>query len=126
MYCKQCGFEVSQQERLCSNCGENNDNYVPVAKNDYQEINQSTLNQNYNQSQYQQEYKYQQQYAPTSSAALICGIISIFFAGLILGIIGLVLASKPNAAHKTAARVTSIIGIVGWALLVILQIALNA
>lgn len=117
MYCKQCGFEVSRQERLCSNCGENNENYSPEVRSESQGSGQPAFNQNYYQIQYQEKEE------PKSSAALVCGIISIFFAGLILGVIGLVLASKPNAEHKTAARVTSIVGIVGWVVLIILGIA---
>jgi len=80
----------------------------------------------------------QQQNAPYAVAALVLGICSIvfgcFFVGLVLGIIGLVLANKGIREFRanperykgygmlSAGRVTSIIGIVFGALYIVYYI----
>lgn len=75
---------------------------------------------NYQQPYYQQyqQYPYQQQGESAANAALICGIISLFIAGLILGIIAVVQASNAKkqgyiGGKATAGMVTGIIGIAG-------------
>lgn len=80
----------------------------------------------------------QQQNAPYAVAALVLGICSLvfgcFFVGLVLGIIGLVLANKGIAAYLAnperytgygmlkAGRITSIIGIVFGSLYIVYYI----
>lgn len=58
-----------------------------------------------------------------ATGCLVCGIISIFICGLILGIVGLVLGSNAKkqgyvGGKLTAGIVCSIIGLVGWGILV--------
>ena len=92
--CVNCGNKVESHQRFCPTCG---------AQNEYSFTSPgSTVSEK----------------PKESSAALVCGILSLFFAGFILGVIALVLASKENAAHKTAARVLGIIGIVGWVIFI--------
>lgn len=81
-----------------------------------------------------QQYNYQQPYRhPGESAAtgaLICGIISLFVFGFILGIIAIVQASSAKklgyvGGKATAGMVLGIIGIVGGTLVNVLLIALS-
>lgn len=100
------------------------------------------------QQQFQQQPQYQYQYPqgypvqkpniPNAVAAMVLGILSIvtscWFVGLILGIIGLVLANKGKQIYETApnnyggygmlnaGRITSIIGICIGGLYVLISI----
>jgi len=60
-----------------------------------------------------------------ATASLVCGIISLFFAGLILGIIAITQGRKAKrfgymGGRATAGIVMGIIGIIGWVIIVIL------
>lgn len=117
MKCPTCGREVAQNEKICAFCGENNEYYIePVTTILYEP--KSSFNQN-NQTGNQQPNIHHTQNTVIvtqnkSSAALVCGIIGIFFAGLIFGILSLTLSTKPNCSHPTAAKVLGIIDIVGF------------
>ena len=81
-YCPRCGAQLSDDAAFCSNCG------TPF---------EAQQTQYQYPPQYQQAPQYQQQ-APVSNGkatgSMVCGIISLFVAGLILGIIAIVLANK--------------------------------
>lgn len=62
---------------------------------------------------------------PKAIASLVCGIVSIFFLGLVLGIIAIALGSQVRksaavgtTSYKlaTAGMIVGIVGLVGWAL----------
>jgi len=76
-------------------------------------------NPQYNQ-QYQQQPAAADQKNGKALASLICGIVSLFVFGLILGIVAIVLGvqarSNPNRrGMATAGIVFGVIGIIGWA-----------
>lgn len=48
----------------------------------------------------------------TSYISIICAIIGIFFLGIILGIIAIVLSKKPESKNKQAAFILGIVDIV--------------
>lgn len=106
MYCSNCGAKVGDS-KFCSNCG--------------MEQKRSTQNTNDPFA-----YQYQKQAEPTSNAALILGVISLFFAGIILGIVAIVLSYRPEAKDATAARVLGIIGLIGGIISIVLMIVLSA
>ena len=106
MYCSNCGAKVGDS-KFCSNCG--------------MEQKRSTQNTNDPFA-----YQYQKQAEPTSNAALILGVISLFFAGIILGIVAIVLSFRPEAKDATAARVLGIIGLIGGIISIVLMIVLSA
>lgn len=58
------------------------------------------------------EPKKENEVKETSDAALICGIIGIFVAGIILGIITIILSRWPESKNKQAALILGIIDIV--------------
>lgn len=58
------------------------------------------------------EFKKEDQVEETSNAAFICGIVGIFVAGIILGIIAIVLSKKPESKNKQAAFILGIVDIV--------------
>ena len=66
-----------------------------------------------------------ERYAKQAKTALICGIISLFCAGMILGIVAIVQGAQASKSLKsigaptgnaTAGIILGIIGLVGWAL----------
>ncbi|MBQ7604305.1 MAG: zinc-ribbon domain-containing protein [Clostridia bacterium] len=83
-YCEKCGAGVQDGMGFCPVCGH------PVG------------GQNAAQPQANQ-YGYYTQAAPantdSSTASMICGILSFFFFGLVLSIVALVLASKDKKAN---------------------------
>lgn len=110
MYCTKCGKQLNTEDRFCPNCG--------TRKPDLFETNQ--IREPEQQYYYSQPSYQNQSTHETSNAALICGIVSIFFAGLIFGIIALVLANRPEAKNKKVAKITGTIGIIGWAFAMII------
>lgn len=106
MYCSNCGAKVGDS-KFCSNCG--------------MEQKRSTQNTNDPFA-----YQYQKQTEPTSNAALILGVISLFFSGIILGIVAIVLSFRPEAKNATAVRVLGIIGLIGGIISIVLMIVLSA
>lgn len=103
MYCSNCGNSFQANEKFCSNCGHP------------REMHPGNQAHQYGSGQHVQTQE-------TSSAALVCGILSLFFFGLVLGIIAIVLAKRPESRNKTAARVTGTIGIIGWTIGIIIYI----
>lgn len=105
MNCTKCGHEVARKDRYCAYCGLLNEYYYDP---------EESTNSN-EQRQQNAFYTDRSSYAvqTESSAGLICGIIGIFFAGIILGIIALVLSSKPNCAKPTAVKVLGVVDIIG-------------
>lgn len=72
--------------------------------------------------------------APGATASLVCGIISLLFCGLVFGIIALVQANKAKrviaenptyggGGMATAGTVLGVIGLVGWAILVMVRLS---
>lgn len=105
MYCSNCGAQVGDN-RFCSNCG-------MEQKRSVQNANDPFVSQ------------YQQKEEPSSNTALVLGILSLFFAGIILGIVAISLSFKPDAKNATAARVLGIIGLIGGIISILLMIALT-
>ena len=75
---------------------------------------------------YQQNYYYPQKHPGESAAtgALVCGIIGLFFLGLVLGIIAIVQGRKAvrlgyPGGKATAGIVLGVISLIGWAIIMI-------
>lgn len=124
MKCTLCGKEITQQDKVCPVCGENNDQYVEpvVAKPVHENTNYSQYyQQQSNQNTVPNIHYTQNTLVVTekkSSAALVCGIVGLFIAGIILGIIAIVLSNKPNASNPTAAKVLGILDIISSAIFI--------
>lgn len=96
MKCNHCGANLPDDAKFCSNCGSHV--YHDPANDPFE---------NYGVQSPSQEKK------PESSAGLVLGIISLFFAGIILGILAIVYSTKPNQKNAKAAQILGIIGIIG-------------
>lgn len=122
MKCPLCGNVVSDNDRYCSNCGENNEFYIkprnvepanvaPQSNTQQSNISDST----YNSNQYLPPYL-----SPGESSTY--GILSIVFGalggwlGLVFGIIGLNTYKRPENRRKC------VIGICLWGVWVVLLI----
>ena len=93
-YCTNCGIEVEINQEYCTYC---------------------CMKQNINQSQqpyYQGVNSDNQNIEETSNTALLFGILGLFFAGIIFGILAIVLSNNPEQKNKRAARTLGIIDIV--------------
>ncbi len=103
MYCSNCGKEQPDNVKFCTECGKELNNEVDVfaAQGATAKVE------------------------PTKISALVCGIISLFILGFILGIVAIVLSRKEDQKHRTAAMVLGIIGLVGWVLFIFLQAGLQ-
>lgn len=105
MYCDNCGKEQPDNVKFCTNCGKelnvNVDVFAAPSGGEEAKV------------------------VPTKSSALVCGIISLFIAGFILGVVAIVLSRKEDQKHRTAAMVLGIIGLVGWVLFIFLQAGLQ-
>ena len=129
MICKNCGADNPDGSRFCKNCGaeleqgNNTDN--------------SFYNEEPHQDYYQQNTESKQEPGSTlATASLVLGIIGVicwFFGyssiiSLILGIIGLVLASRARqegntSGVRTAGFVCSLIAVIGGAIVFVAVIA---
>lgn len=104
MYCTNCGQEQPDNVKFCTNCGKELNNEVDVL---------------------QHKEEQQRKFEPTKSSALVCGILSLFILGFVLGIVAIVLSRQEDQKHRGAAFVLGIIGVVGWALFLILQVGMQ-
>lgn len=100
MNCKSCGAVITGEERFCPKCGK--------------ELQETEFEPTFSNESINDRRE------PTKSSAFICGIISLFFAGFILGVIAVVLSKDPEQRNAKAAQILGIIGIIGWALYIIL------
>ena len=106
MFCLKCGHQNSDSDTFCTHCGEK------ISSGGQQ--NQ----QFYSQPVYNANGKQPGDGAATG--AIVCGIIGLFVAGLILGIIAIVQATKAKklgcaSGKATAGIVLGVCAIVGWA-----------
>lgn len=116
--CPYCGSQMSDEAIFCQNCGSRFDD--------------PEVRQQYAYGPYDQQYPQPQQ-EPVSdgkaTGALVCGIISLFVAGLILGIIAIVLASQSKKElgyelpQAKAGKICGIIALAFAGLAVILGVA---
>jgi len=125
MTCTSCGKEIQSSNKFCPHCGSGNLYYVssnsrstvdaePYSDDPYDMLKDSASSH--------QKYSYQEAPVQTESkAGLVVGIVGLFVAGIILGIIALVLANKPNTANKRAVMVLGIIDIIGGIIFIIMQ-----
>jgi len=98
MFCPKCGTMQDDKAQFCMSCGTNIAN------------TQQSSQQSFQQS-FQQDY--QQTAQPGNGAAtvsLICGIVGLFFFGLILGIIAIIQGNSARKQGYVGAKAT--IGIV--------------
>ena len=130
MKCNRCGYENDAASEYCASCGEklNSDYQQPQYNSQY-----NNNGQYYNGEQYSNNGQYNQNqntWSGKATAGLTCGIISLFCAGLILGILAIVfsLQGKRELREKgaptgtaTAGLILGIIGLVGWAILIIYE-----
>ena len=132
MKCQNCGADRIGDSNVCSACGTaftGQENVTPNGNYDNTNQGQSGgMNQGYNQNPYNQ-YGMNQGYNPNlagngkARTAMILGIISLFCAGFILGVIAIIFGSIALSEQKRnngptgqaiAGLVLGIIGVVGW------------
>ena len=119
-YCKNCGKELSEYSMFCIDCGIKVEEEIPVTepvKDDViienNQVNEPNQNNNTNTTEVQKTNG-------TAIAGFVCSIVGIFFAGLIMGILGIslgVTARKhiqvfENEKGKGLATAAIIIGII--------------
>lgn len=83
MYCSNCGYNISENESFCPQCG------TPVANNNYQPEQSQPINDSYQPEQSQpindnyQPYQSQPQYAPQSEqkSKLVAALLAFFLGG---------------------------------------------
>ncbi len=125
MRCPCCGNEVREDERYCSHCGQNNENYTgskPIEKVEiYPAGNSSGSSQSqttYQQPAYQQQNGNQQSNTKPAKESSALGICAIIFGvlggwlGLLLSIIGLCTYKTPEQRLKCKIGLGFVIG---WA-----------
>ena len=100
-FCSNCGNEVEDGVKFCNNCGASVDMVsTPV-----------TIN-NYANAQPTQTVKKDSK----GTASMVCGIVGLFVAGIILGIIAIVEAnlskSENGGVYTTKAKAGLILGII--------------
>ena len=130
MFCNNCGTQLPDNANVCSNCG------TPVNGGAQQPQYQQPVQPQYQQPvqpQYQQpvQPQYQQPYAAAPQgkqpahgmaiAALVCGLVGLFFFPAILGCIATILGSVAKKKGNTSGIATGgmVLGIidVAWYLL---------
>lgn len=135
MFCQRCGTQNQENANFCSKCGQKmNDFQTPIQYSiPYQPQNTYPPQTPYPQPQsyppyYQQEMAMQAAANEAANNALVYGIICIFTFGLLFGILAVVQGNKANkfgyiGGKATAGIVLGIIGIVGWAIVIIMIFA---
>ena len=89
-YCPRCGSQTYDDMNVCPKCGGS----LNSLNNQYTQGGQQTnMYAPYNQ------YYQPQQAKDYATGSLVCGIISFFVFGLVLGIIAIVLAGKDKAQY---------------------------
>jgi len=105
-FCSNCGKEIQDGDIYCNNCGMKIETESEVADNNVIVPNEN-LNGNYNPN-----LKKDSQ----ATASLVCGIVGLFLAGIILGIIAIVEANqskaKTNNVFSSKAKAGFILGII--------------
>jgi predicted amidophosphoribosyltransferase len=100
IYCTTCGYELRSNATYCSSCGKDVEERKVENTIDYRESTNYNSNRKY--------------YVSTeSSAGIICGIIGLFIFGFILGIISIILSTKPNNKYPVGSLILGIIDIIG-------------
>ena len=98
MKCNQCGKDIYSSDRYCSNCGENNDNYVISVTNEIEE----TVQPFYNKTAESVTNIYIENQQPQVIETSTFGVLAIVFGalggflGLVFGIIGLSTYKNPS------------------------------
>ena len=84
-YCSNCGNEVQDGVKFCGNCGASIEMVsTPVTINNYAN--------SYQEPQMKEKDS-------KGTAAMVCGIVGFFIAGIILGIIAIVEANQSKSEH---------------------------
>ena len=109
-YCPNCGAKVDPSDTYCPHCGS------PLSSTPDHQSNHTytgTYEPNNNPS-----HRSSSQGIDYDTLTLVMGILSIFFFGILFGVLGLIFANKANQndTKTKAGKVLSIIGIVLWAL----------
>lgn len=103
-FCPQCGQPNNPDDKFCSNCG------APLNGENNQSIHAT-----YFQYETEENESNKSDATGTDTGSLVCGILSIIFANLILGIIAICLGSK-RKNENAQAKSGYICGIVGTVL----------
>ncbi|MGI6378026.1 MAG: zinc-ribbon domain-containing protein [Bacilli bacterium] len=103
MFCKNCGQELDDSSKFCPYCGAENTPVVKIEENELPPNNDGEV-------------------TPTKSSALVLGILSLFFFGVIFGVIAISLSKDPLQKNRGAARILGAIGIISWAILLIVKL----
>ncbi len=117
MYCDKCGHEVEQGKNFCSNCGSEVRQETP-------EYFEGSVDEQTSVSDYEEPKGTD----GLAVASLVCGIGSIFFAGIILGILGIIffrmsVNKTGKSGMATAGMICGIIGLVVHLIVLALLIA---
>ena len=103
-FCPQCGQPNNPDDKFCSRCG---------AKLDGE--NSQSLHATYSQYDVRESESGKSEATGTDTGSLVCGILSIVFLNIILGIIAICLGSK-RKNENVQAKSGYICGIVGTVL----------
>ena len=134
MYCRRCGAENPDNAKFCAECGERLD--VAQSPNQYSNNSQSQYPyppqpQPQYVPPYYQNNMYLQEAAANSAAtsAMVCGIIGLFIAPPIFGIIALAESNKAKklgytGGKATAGLVLGMIEVIGSCIMLILITAI--
>lgn len=138
MYCRNCGVQNPDNAKFCTECGEklvisanrSSDTYQSQSQYPHPPQSQPQYNPSYQQPNYPPYYQqdmYMQQLSANSAAntSLTCGIIGLFVAGFILGIVAVVQSNKAKNLGYVGGKATAglVLGIIDIIFGVILSIA---
>ena len=121
--CKYCGNVLADGDNFCQKCGAVADAVQDNNPGMAAQANQ-TSNNNFNNQQQVNNSEYQGKTSGTAVGGFVCGIVGLFIAGIILGIVAISLGAAAKNHMKTfpgekgnglatAAIVLGIIDIVG-------------
>ena len=107
MFCQKCGTKNLENASVCIQC---NEQLVMPQQAYYQPP--------YQQPQYVQKHPAES----LATASMVCGIVGLFMAGLVLGIIAIALGSKAKKMGYAGGRATAgiVLGIIALASFVLL------
>jgi hypothetical protein len=122
-FCTKCGAQNADNAQFCESCGGKLESQQPINAQQTVVNEQPIVNQQQNQTQGQQNTAGK----GLGIASLVCGIVSFFCFGLILGILAVVFGGIAKGKGYKGGMATAgiVLGVIGLALYVICIIFLS-
>lgn len=122
-FCTKCGAQNADNAQFCESCGGKLESQQPINTQQTVVNEQPIVNQQQNQTQGQQNTAGK----GLGIASLVCGIVSFFCFGLILGILAVVFGGIAKGKGYKGGMATAgiVLGVIGLALYVICIIFLS-